>query len=144
MWRCALRIKAGLSLRNWFIGFPDILVVVVMLYLWLNCRSLSLCSPNLFYILLWLLVLSRPLQQLLLRKREKKASAYRSRFTSLLPRWWFILARLPVWVEVFHSLVKGTENLARKYELQGNVRLVFYRFLCLCVLQMCKIKINSK
>lgn len=43
-----------------------------MLYLWRNCRSLSLCSPNLFYILLWLLVLSRPLQQLLLRKRGGK------------------------------------------------------------------------
>lgn len=24
-----------------------------MLYLWANCWSLSLCSPNLFYILLW-------------------------------------------------------------------------------------------
>lgn len=64
-------IKADLSQRNWFIGFPDILVVVVMLYLWGNCRSLSLCSPNLFYILLWLLVLSRPLQQLLLEKKKK-------------------------------------------------------------------------
>lgn len=36
-----------------------------MLYLWGNCQSLSLCSPNLFYILLWPLVLSRPLRQLL-------------------------------------------------------------------------------
>lgn len=144
MWRCALHIKADLSLRNWFIGFADILVVVVMLYLWLNCWSLSLCSPNLFYILLWLLVLSRPLQQLLLRKREKKASAYRSRFTRLLPSWWFISARFLVWVEVLHSLVKGTENLPRKYELHGNVRLVFYKFLCLCALQMCKIRINSR
>lgn len=69
---CALHIKAGLSLRNWFIGFPDILVVVVMLYLWGNCWSLSLCSPNLFYILLWPLVLSRPLQQLLLKKRKRQ------------------------------------------------------------------------
>lgn len=49
---CVLHIKADLSPRNWFIGFPDILVVVVMLYLWWNCWSLSLCSPNLFYILL--------------------------------------------------------------------------------------------
>lgn len=69
---CALHIKAGLSLRNWFIGFPDILVVVVMLYLWGNCWSLSLCSPNLFYILLWPLVLSRPLRQLLLKKRKRQ------------------------------------------------------------------------
>lgn len=43
-----------------------------MLYLWGNCWSLSLCSPNLFYILLWPLVLSRPLRQLLLKKEEKK------------------------------------------------------------------------
>lgn len=40
-----------------------------MLYLWGNCRSLSLCSPNLFYILLWPLVLSRPLRQLLWKKK---------------------------------------------------------------------------
>lgn len=44
-----------------------------MLYLWGNCWSLSLCSPNLFYILLWPLVLSRPLRQLLLKKGKRKA-----------------------------------------------------------------------
>lgn len=43
-----------------------------MLYLWGNCWSLSLCSPNLFYILLWPLVLSRPLRQLLLKKRKRQ------------------------------------------------------------------------
>jgi hypothetical protein len=43
-----------------------------MLYLWANRWSRSLCSPNLFYILLWPLVLSGPSRQLLLERRKRQ------------------------------------------------------------------------
>lgn len=45
--------KDSSVLPYWFIRFSDILVVVVMLYLWDECWIPSLCYPHLFYILLW-------------------------------------------------------------------------------------------
>lgn len=48
--------KDSSVLPYWFIRFSDILVVVVMLYLWDECWIPSLCYPHLFYILLWLVV----------------------------------------------------------------------------------------
>lgn len=87
---CAM-LKVCPSPRNWFIEFSDILLVVVMLYLWVNCWSLSLWPPNSFYILLLLLVLSKSLWQFLLKK-GKKLSTYRSSFTvHVLLGLWFIL-----------------------------------------------------
>ena len=48
--------KDSSVLPYWFIRFSDILVVVVMLYLWEEWWIPSLCYPHLFYILLWLVV----------------------------------------------------------------------------------------
>lgn len=57
--------KDSCVLPYWFIRFSDILVVVVMLYLWDECWIPSLCYPHLFYILLWLVVLSFTFKALL-------------------------------------------------------------------------------
>lgn len=120
IWLCILHIKAGLSLRNWFIGFPDILVVVVMLYLWGNCWSLSLCAPNLFYILLWPLVFSRPLRQLLLKKRKRYISI----------KIYMFIANIVIYFTVFSCLgraaFQSVVNSAKKPDANIFITPIFY------------------
>lgn len=114
-----------------------------MLYLWRNCRSLSLCSPNLFYILLWLLVLSRPLQQLLLRKRggkKKKRQVHIDQDLQVYCRDSDLFQRVFLfgW-KCFTHLSKAPRIQQENMSCREKARLVFQGFLCLRARRRCKV-----